>query len=219
MNLVVIAVLLLCGVAPRSEAAAPTSSLPPLEISPELPSLPTAAVATAPAVRVTTTTEAPFDCASYVNSLPYEWRASGPMPDTLHDAYRVTAQCIGWSLETIDDWEAFVVEDIIANESGGCWNLKGGALVAQAAGCVLKQQGTKSDSGFGQLIAIWWNGPGTVVCDRLGLCSSSDIVASPWNSMRALLVAVEHDGRGPWCYDARARRVHPGCSSVSRYWP
>lgn len=173
------------------------------------------AVATEPAVRVSTTVvRAPFDCATYVNALPYEWMNLVPV----HAAYRVTARCLGWSMKTVDRWENFIVEDVIRNESGGCWNLRRGARVDVWLGCRLSRQGTREDSGFGQLIGIWWRGPGTPVCDRLILCSSNDIVASPWNSMRALLIVVETDGRGPWCYDARARRFHPACGTVSRYW-
>lgn len=202
---------------------APTTSTTTTTTLPlELP-----AVATAPAVRVSIPTlEAPaFDCARYVNALQYEWQNLTPV----HDAYRVTAKCLGWPTETIDRWEHFIVEDVIRNESGGCWNLRRGGRVVTWLGCVLgyfndagqwvSTQGTREDSGFGQLIGIWWRGPGTPVCDRLILCSSNDVTASPWNSMRALLVAIEEDGKGPWCYDARARHLHPACSSVTRYWP
>ncbi len=108
----------------RAAGAAPvpttttTTTVPPTTIS-----LPPVAPASEPAVRMSlppTTTTVPFDCASYVNSLTYEWMNLSPV----HDAYRVTAQCLGWPLETIDKWEDFIVEDVIRNESGGCWNLR-----------------------------------------------------------------------------------------------
>lgn len=215
------------GAAPPDTMPAPTSSwqLPDVvTTAPVLPSITEAATATEPARRVTTTTTTtttavPFDCERYVDALAYEYHNLAPV----HDAYRVTAQCLGWPLEVVDRWETFIVDDVIDGESGGCWNLRGGTdLSTTPVGrpcSAIKVDGTREDSGFAQLIGLWWRGPGTPVCDRLGLCSSGAVVASPWNSMRAALVAVEHDGRHPWCFNARARSLHRMCATVPRSWP
>lgn len=178
-----------------------------------------AATATEPALRVTTSTAAPvITCAMLVNGLTYVFGDLEPA----RQAYRETARCLGWSSSTSSAWEQFVVDDVIRHESKGCPNLRGGTDLSTTPNgrpCLaIKVDGTREDSGFGQLIGLWWRGPGTPVCDRLQLCTSNQIIASPWNSMTALLVAVETDGKHPWCYDARARRIHDACMWTPRSW-
>lgn len=196
---------------------APTSVLPP----PEPPIEITApASASATALRVSPPTTEPeriatFDCGAAVNAISYEWMNLEPA----RAAYRITAGCMGWPADITHAWEAFIVDDVIRHESGGCPNLRGGARVIIWRNCIVDPQGTREDSGFGQLIGVWWRGPGTPVCDRLALCTSNDVIVSAWNSMRALLVAVEHDGSRPWCYDAAARRLHDACAWTPRRWP
>ena len=158
--------------------------------------------------------EAAFDCASYVNGLAY----GEGNPEPAREGYRVTASCRGWSQDTIAKWEHFIVDDVWMGEASECPLVIGGALFAGHGNCDLAVQGRREDAGIGQLIALWYQ-PGGPLCVAEGLCSKYDIVASPWASLSAALFAVEYDGSRPWCYDARARRLHWSCDTVSRYWP
>lgn len=170
-----------------------------------------------PAIRIEPptppTTIIPFDPVAYVNSLPYEWGNVEPA----REAYHVVAASLGWTQPTISRWEAFLVDDVIRKESGGCWNLKGGGRVDPYLGCILNPQGRREDSGFFQLISVWY-GPGMYLCVEHGYCGSASIIASPWASMRAGLLAVMHDGKGGWCYDAYARSYHRSCAITPRSW-
>ena len=127
-------------------------------------------------------------------------------PNPAMDAFRTVARCRGWNQAQIDSW-AIAVEDIMRFESGFCPNILGGARIAQSEGCVLSRQGSRGDAGFGQLISLHYR-PGAWLCEEEGLCSKYDIIATPWNSMTALLALVERSGTQGWCFNASARRLH-----------
>jgi hypothetical protein len=195
-------------VTPTTTVADTTTTLA-LELELEVP-----AVVSEEAVRIEppTTTAAPFDCATYVNGIAYQ--AHDPEPARL--AYRTVAACRGWDQATVAKWERFVVDDVMRGESSYCWNVRGGALLT-GNGCELAWQGNREDTGIMQLIGLWYRGG--PLCVEEGMCSSNAILASPWASFNAGLFAVEHDGRGPWCYSDSARRLHWSCYTVPRYWP
>ena len=146
-----------------------------------------------------------------VNLQPYSFNDLAPVDV----AYRIVAQHRGWTPATIDLWQAFIVGDVIRKESGGCWNLRRGAVLANGgAGCQLARQGRHTDSGFGQVVprsSPW-------LCEAEGLCGSDAIVADAWSSMTATLALIERSGRFPWCWSAYARRFHPGCNTAPRVW-
>ena len=130
-------------------------------------------------------------------------------------AWRAVTCQRGWTTEDTEKWIPFVT-DVIMKESGGCWNLRRGAIVGIWEGCQLSKQGKYSDSGYGQLISLHYklnpkNSAAGWLCKQEGLCSSDQIIATPESSMTALVAMVERSGKLPWCYDARARRYH-NCS-------
>ena len=143
-----------------------------------------------------------------VNTLPYAFTVLGPA----ETAMRIVAAERGWSQADIDAWVPFLVYDVIAKESGGCYNVRGGAIMAEpGVSCAIKRQGRKQDSGFGQLVKVHYSG---WLCHQEGLCSADDITLNAWNSMTALLALVERSGKHGWCYNAWARSYHRGCSSA-----
>lgn len=157
------------------------------------------------AVREDTATS-PVDVREYVNGLPYAFTVAEPALE----AFRAVAADRGWASEDIESWVPFIT-DVMANESGFCWNVKGGAKMANV-GCEIRKQGRGSDSGFGQLISLHYK-PGRWLCEQEGLCSSAAIIDNPYDSMTALVALVERSGGQPWCYNAKARRYHK-CSLV-----
>lgn len=139
-----------------------------------------------------------------VNSMSYSYGVAAPALE----AYRLVAEDRGWSANAIAAWEPFV-NDIIVKESGYCPNLRRGARLANGGvGCAISRQGTGSDSGFGQVIGMHYRPPKGWLCAQEGLCSSDQIIGTPWASMTALVAMVERNGRQPWCYNAHARRYH-----------
>ena len=54
-------------------------------------------------------------------------------------------------------------------------------------------------------------GIGRWMCVQEKLCSADDIIATPWNSMTALVALIEKDGFRPWCY-TDALRAGPVCA-------
>ena len=140
-----------------------------------------------------------------INTMVYHWGVSEPAMNT----FRSVARCRGWTQPEIDSWLT-AAEDIMRGESGFCWNVLGGARGA-GAGCVIARQGRKEDAGFGQLIRIHYQigRPGTGwLCVQEGLCSKWDVIATPWNSMTALVALIERSGTAGWCFSASARRHH-----------
>lgn len=147
------------------------------------------------------------------DGLVYTWGNLDPV----RTAYRAVAGgCMGWTPAQITRWEAFIVDDVIKEESGGCWNvLRGGRWTG--TGCQFTYpNGSHEDAGFFQLIGIWHGYPDGYLCRTFGTCGRSAVIASPWSSMISGLRAIEHDGSRPWCYSASARSFHRGCASVPR---
>lgn len=141
-----------------------------------------------------------------INALTYTYTVSGPAME----AYAAVARCRGWSQAQIDSWR-IALSDIMRFESGYCYNVLGGARMASGSGCGISRQGSRGDAGFGQLISLHYRhtsaGTGWL-CSQEGLCSKWDIVATPWNSMSALLALVERSSTQGWCYSSSARRLH-----------
>lgn len=193
-------------------------ALPPIATiaSIDAPADPITVVA-APVVERTTTTPAPppdpCTLEPYVNGLQYAWMTHPPAVE----AYRIVAACLGWDTYTIDRWQAGITLDLIPKESGYCPLNSGGSIVNAA--CEVVSRGHGSDTGFGQLISLWYDGDG-YLCVNFGYCGQWSILQSPWHSMRALLLAVMYDGKGPWCFNAWARDYHHLlCSTMPRNWP
>lgn len=129
-------------------------------------------------------------------------------------AYRTVAAVRGWTPETIDRWAPFV-EDVMAKESGGCWNLLGGAVMEYPqTGCNIARQGHGEDAGVGQVTSAGWGSSGAA-CKVAGLCSREAVIASPWSSMTAMLVLMEAHGSFPWCFSDWARALHD-CTLIAR---
>lgn len=146
-----------------------------------------------------------------VNTQPYSYQDLGPV----NIAYEVVARYRGWSEATIGAWRDFLVNDVIAKESGGCYNVRGGVQFADGgAGCAIARQGRRQDSGFGQLVAVHYQYPNGWLCQQEGLCSADALTENAWNSMSGLLALVERGGKQGWCYDARARNYHRGCATA-----
>lgn len=139
-----------------------------------------------------------------VNTAPYSYDSYEPV----HQAFTTVATWRGWTPEEIEAWRPFIVDDLIRNESHGCYNVRaGGAVFASwdGAGCVLARNGRHQDAGFGQVVLRYndW------LCPQEGYCSPDEITVTAWDSMNAALAVIEHSGVGPWQYNAHALRVHP----------
>ena len=144
----------------------------------------------------------------HVNNLTYNY--GDPKPAM--EAFRIVAGQRGWTAKEIKSWE-IAIANIMMGESGFCPNVIGGARMASAKGCVISRQGKRSDAGFGQLISLNYKisrtNPGAGwLCKQERLCSKWDIIASPWNSMTALVALIEKAGTQPWCYNSWARKYH-----------
>lgn len=209
---------------PPTTVTLPVSPMPTDSIESTIDLIESSAAATAVAVRVDppeTTTTVPFDPVAYVNALPYQFQDREPA----REAYRVVARTRGWDEATIARWERFAVDDVMGGESGWCWNVRGGARMSgfgcefarDKAGNIL--QGRREDTGFFQLIRLWYEYPDGILCPTEGYCSSEAILASPFHSMNAGLAAIEMHGKQSWCYDARARSYHWSCATTPRNWP
>lgn len=141
-----------------------------------------------------------FDPISYVNELPYSYRQMEPVMA----AFSVVANDRGWSQDEIRSWY-LAVWDIALKEAQGCWNVRYGAKFAHhdGRGCVLRRSG-RGAAGFGQITSVIMHVP----CERAGICTGDQVVASPWNSMSALIALIEDQGVRPWCYSRFARSFH-----------
>lgn len=144
----------------------------------------------------------------YVNGLTYTYGVSAPALE----AFRAVTADRGWAVSETEKWVPFV-ENVILGESGGCPNVRRGARVS--GDCVVTRQGTGSDSGFGQVISLHYRYPKGWLCKQEGLCSSAQIIGTPYDSMTALVALVERSGGQPWCFSSWARRYHK-CSLVPR---
>ena len=143
----------------------------------------------------------------HVNSLKY---AHGN-PKPAMEAFRIVASLRPkpWTTKQIKSWE-IAIANIMMGESGFCPNTLRGATFRPDT-CTLIKQGRYEDAGFGQLIGInyRYTRPGTGwLCAQEHLCSKWQIIASPYNSMTALVALIERSGTHPWCYNSWARRYH-----------
>lgn len=123
-------------------------------------------------------------------------------------AFTAVALHRGWTQQQVDSWQR-AFNDIVFGESGGCPNVRNGARLASADGCVISRQGKGSDSGFAQLTSVHHGGD-KWACVDLGICGANSVIASPWNSMTVFVALLERSGNGPWCYNNWARRYHRG---------
>ena len=145
------------------------------------------------------------DSREEVNALDYGYLDIEPAMQ----AYRLVAADMGETDEQIEAWAPFVY-DVIAKESGGCWNLKR-RQIPVVGECLTFQSNprrTGSDSGFGQVTAVWYKGPRAPLCKGLGLCSQAAVLESPYTSMQSLVFVLQHSGKQPWCFNAWARKFH-----------
>lgn len=179
----------------RTEAVAPpTTTTTVVTLSPAVRS---------PQIQVTETLPPPPSPQDIVNGLPYEHFN----PEPAMEAFRIVASELGWSANKIAAWSPFA-EDVMRVESAFCWNrLRGDEMVPYSM-CVQVRQGPHTDAGFGQVTPIAGYRPGLWMCEDHGICSKWDIIQDPWHSMYAMVLLMERDGKFPWCYDARARRLH-----------
>ena len=135
-------------------------------------------------------------------------------------AFRMVAADCGWTQQSIDEWAPFLVYDVIAKESGGCWNVRRGVKLANGGlNCEIARQGKGSDSGFFQLISIHYKPGKGWLCLEDGLCSSEAIISSPYTSMQAGVRLVQRSGKQGWCYSRAARSYHRGCATAPRGTP
>lgn len=181
----------------RTEAVAPPTTT-------EVPSPPTAVRRTQ--IQVTDTLPPPppsLTPQEIVNGLPYEHFNPAPAME----AFRIVAGVRGWSAEKIAAWSPFA-EDVMRIESAFCWNrLRGDEMVPYSM-CVQVRQGPHTDAGFGQVTPIAGYRSDLWMCQDHGICSKWEIIQDPWHSMYSMVLLMERDGKFPWCYDARARRLH-----------
>ena len=151
-----------------------------------------------------------------VNTQPYFYGDMGPVTV----AYEHVATHLDWDIQMMADgrtkleaWREFVITDLIAKESGGCPNIRGGTRY-NAIGDSCNNpvtRGRKTDSGFGQVTPVLYHGSNSTICKNTGICSSRQVIESPWNSMMATLITIEKHGSQPWCYNKFARSYH-NCS-------
>jgi hypothetical protein len=135
-----------------------------------------------------------------VNGLPYSYRSM----ELVIAAFRVVTFWRGWTQAETESWVT-AVRDIALKEAQGCWNVRYGARFAYWDGrdCKLSRAG-RGAAGYGQITQVLM----PAVCRRTSICTQSQVVASPWNSMTALVGAIEENGVRPWCYDSFSRRFH-----------
>lgn len=138
--------------------------------------------------------------AEIVNALPFSYQ----QPQPVLDAFRLVAAEDGWSPDAIASWEV-AVADIAHKEAQDCWNVRYGAKFKYWDGraCELRYGG-RGASGFGQITSVLH----PITCELASLCSGPEIVASPYTSMRALVVVIRASGVSPWCYSRSSRRFH-----------
>ena len=154
----------------------------------------------------------PFDPVAYCNSLPYAYQDMGPAME----CFRVAALHDGWTLEAIEASWAFAY-DVFWGESGGCPITRRGDTYHPGT-CDHSGYGQHEDVGIAQATYAVY-GPQGVSCKLEGYCQSGQILASPWDSMRAsFIVPFRELGRFPWCWDAGARAYHKACSTLHPDW-
>lgn len=122
-------------------------------------------------------------------------------PGPAMQAFRAVACRRGWQSGDIQAWAPFV-EAMMKRESAFCPYLFRGDR--PNADCSVNRHSKNSDAGFGQVIWRYapWLGPNE------NIWSKWDIIASPTNSMTAVVALIEHSGRNPWCWTAKLKRGH-----------
>lgn len=122
----------------------------------------------------------------------------------------------GWSAQRIESWFPFVIigeASVIYGESRYCWHIRRGEYVEPDQIC--NRENTKrylsrlgEDSGFGQATSSLWGRNG-ILCVDHGVCSSAQIIASPFTSMLySIVIPIERLGSQPWCWSSWARDYH-----------
>lgn len=222
--LIIIGVILLgCGPQPVADDPLQSTTVTVEVAPPPIPMFQITEPATVPvstAIRVAPpTTTVPLPTAEDIcNSITY--RKLDPEPARL--CYVPLAHELGWDDATIAKWDTFLMTDVLKGESVHCPAVMGGADAARISydDCSIPPgaQGRRSDAGFFQIVGDNY-APGSWLCKNFGYCSAASIIQSPYHSMRAGLLFVMYDGKGPWCYNADAVKWHPGCRTVTRYWP
>jgi hypothetical protein len=191
-------------VAPTSTAWQTTNLPPPLSTDPPQVD---ALARRGPAIQVHEPPPRPFDPIGYVNSLAYCWQC----PEPAMEAYRVVAAWWGWDAWTIEARATFV-QRIMATESAFCWNARAWSYgTALLMPCEQIGQGTRDDVGFGQITNVLR----PLTCEKAGICSIADTIASPWNSMVAYVVVLDELGKRPWCYERNHHVRNGDCAT----WP
>lgn len=147
------------------------------------------------------------------NSITY--RAHDPLP--VGRCFRAITAERGWSPARIDSWFPFIVSEmdsgVISKESDFCWNIRRGEVVPAGEVCndankerYLSRLG--EDTGFGQATSSLW-GRGGILCVDHGVCSSAQILVSPYTSMLySIVIPVERNGSQPWCFAGWAIDYH-----------
>lgn len=135
-----------------------------------------------------------------VNALPYN--LGDPAPAMT--AFALVAEDTGMTPEWIAAWSPFA-QGVMKGESGFCYNVRRGAVMAADGTCRIVRQGRGSDSGFGQVIRRYFYGPGQFLCVNHGICSADQITSEPYVSMQSLVYSIQEKGSQPWCYTKKLR--------------
>lgn len=230
LGLIVVGILFLlwtsgCGTSPGITEEPELTTTVTVEVAPppialfQITEPATTPVSLAVRVDPPTTTAAPPPTAEEIcNATIY--RKLDPAPARI--CYTAVALELGWTVDEIAKWDAFLMTDVLRGESVHCPNVMGGldpALISYVD-CSFppEAQGRHSDAGFFQLHGDNYK-QGTYLCRMHGYCNAWAIIQSPYHSMRSGLIFVMYDGKGPWCYNDYARNHHPTCWTVPRYWP
>lgn len=177
------------------------------ELTTTTPEATTTAERLPPQIPLTEPPPPPYDPIAHTNSLAYCWQCPAPAMD----AYRTVAAWYGWTAPTIEA-RALFVERIMAGESAFCWNARAWSHhTALLMPCSKIGQGTRDDVGFGQITNVLR----PLTCERAGLCTIADTIATPWSSMLAYVIVLDELGRTPWCYNRNTHVRNGDCAT----WP
>lgn len=141
--------------------------------------------------------ESPPSTTDQVNNLPYSINDPGPAMQ----AFRIVAADRGWTQDNIEAWAPFV-QATMKTESQFCPSV----IYGQHADsdCDVRGRPKGSAAGFGQVLM---RVHGKWMCGQEGLCDRWAVVATPYDSMTALVALIERSGAGPWCYRGSHHRT------------